>query len=216
LRCWRCGLTNAETAITCARCGAALAPRSPLSAARRGGLRETDDTSWTGSSRAAAAQSSSATSRRRLRILSISLVLAVLVGFTGYGAVRAAELLQRATRPPANPADLAATACTAYVTQNYALLTAQVDPTPVPPANSDPFNPAVIQTQLRSLDKIQGIVQRCDPGHFSAIGSGGQFPLTLQRTRVGTPVTVTLILRSQPDGTWKISRETSFAGTPAS
>lgn len=217
MRCWRCDWPNPDGAATCARCGVALAPRSPLSEARRGrSLGASDSEIRAGSSRSVSAQTPRVASRRRLRTLTISLTLAVLVALTGFGAVRAAELLQQATRPPANPSAVANTACTAYLTQNYPLLTAEVDPTPVPPANSDSFNPAVIQTQLRSADKIQGVVERCTPSHFVTTATGGQFPLSMQRTRVSTPITVTLILRAQADGSWKISRETSFTGSPAS
>jgi hypothetical protein len=149
-------------------------------------------------------------------MLTISLTLAALVVLTGIGAVRAAELLQHAVRPSASATGVAATACTAYSTQNYALLTGQIDPTPVPPSNNDPFNPAVVQTQLRALDKIQGTVQRCDLGHLTPNSTGGQYPISLHRSHTSGPITVVLIVRVQTDGTWKISRETNFAGVPAS
>lgn len=208
VRCWRCDWLNVEGATTCARCHAALAPRSPLSEARRQelpgeGRRET------------ASDTSRVSSERRRRVLNVTLVLAALVSLTGFGAVRAAELLQHALRPQADPAAIATIACTAYRTQNYTLLTQQIDPMPVPPSNNDPFNAKVVQTQLRALDKIQGIVQRCDLGRFTASGTGGQYPIALHRARMSEQITITLVLRLQQDGSWKISRETSLAGPPA-
>jgi hypothetical protein len=204
VRCWRCDWLNAEGATTCARCHAALAPRSPLSEARRQEQQGDALHQVTGD----------VSTERRRRVLNITLVLAVLIGLAGYGAVRAAELLQHALRPSADPAVVATTACTAYRSQNYPSLTQQIDPMPVPPSNNDPFNPNVVQTQLRALDKIQGVVQRCDLGHFSASGTSGQYTIILHRARMSEQITVTLVLRLQQDSSWKISRETNFAGTP--
>jgi hypothetical protein len=204
VRCWRCDWLNAEGATSCARCHAALAPRSLLSEARR--------QEQQGDARRETA--SDASTERRRRVLNITLVLAVLVGLAGFGAVRAAELLQHALRPSADPAVLATTACTAYRTQNYQLLTQQIDSIPVPPSNNDPFNPEVVKTQLRALDKIQGVVQRCDLGRFGASGTGGQYSIVLHRARMSEQITITLVLRLQQDSSWKISRETNFAGTP--
>jgi len=209
VRCWRCDWLNVEGATTCARCHAALAPRSPLGEARRQDLHSD-------ARRQTPSDPLRASSQRRRRVLNVTLVLAVLVGLTGFGAVRAAELLQHALRPLADPATIATTACTAYSTQKYSLLTQQIDPTPVPPSNNDSFNPAVVQTQLLALDKIQGIVQRCTLGHFTASGTGGQYPIVLHRARMSEQITVTLVLRLQQDSSWKISRETNFAGAPSS
>jgi hypothetical protein len=206
-RCWRCDWLNAAGAATCARCHAALSPRSPLSEARRQA-----DQGFASEARGQASSTSPRVSSRRRRTLTITLTLAAFVGLAGFGAVRAAELLQHALRPLPGPADIANTACTAYSTQNYVLLTQQIDPAPVPPSNSDPFNPAVVQTQLRALDKIQGAVQRCDLGHFTASSAGGQYPIILERTQHTGPITVALVLHQRQDGSWKISRETNFAG----
>jgi hypothetical protein len=65
------------------------------------------------------------------------------------------------------------------------------------------------------VDKIQGTTQRCDIGQFSANGSAGQYSFTLRRAHVQNAITLVLFLREQSDGSWKISRETNFAGTPA-
>jgi hypothetical protein len=199
---------NTPGASTCARCHAILAPHSPLSDASR------LDVASEPSDRTASRSASAPTQRRRALI--ITLILAVLLGLTGYGAVRAAELLQHAMRPPANPTEVANTACKAYTTQDYALLTQEIDPAPVPPANNDPFNPAIVQTQLRALDKISGVVVRCTPGTFTSSPAGGQYPLTLHREKASGNVGVVLVLHLQRDGSWKISRETNFAGTSTS
>lgn len=239
MRCWRCDLLNVDGAATCARCGAALAPYSPLSvatgktpnvgagrkgSARRGRRASAAEDVYSASLAALPAAPSlpSASSgappdaaRRRRSAMAITLALAVLLALAGFGAVRAAELLQHAMHVIEAPADLARTTCTAYTTQNYPLLTAQIDPRPVPPADSDAFNPAVVQTQLRALDKIQGPTQRCDVGKVATNGTSGQYSLTLQRARHTGAITLTLILRQQSDGSWRISRETNFAGTSA-
>ena len=156
----------------------------------------------------------SPSNRGRLALV-MTLALAVLLAGAGFGAVRAAELLQHAMHVLLTPTDLARATCTAYTTQTYALLTAQIDPTPIPPANSDAFNPAAVATQLRAVDKIQGTTQRCDIGQFSATGSTGQYSFTLHRTHVQSAIALVLILREQSDGSWKISRETNFTGAPA-
>lgn len=242
MRCWRCELPNANGAVTCARCGAPLVPQPPLSATR--GMpavgasasapgwssREMSDVhpaspGLSGMPDAVASaprnvldsphNSPAGDSPRGRSTLIVTVALAALLALTGFGAVRAAELLQHAMHILVTPTDLARTTCTAYTTQNYALLTQQIDPTPIPPANSDTFNPAAVSTQLRAIDKIQGATQRCDIGAFDANGTTGQYHFTLRRSQASGAIALVLILREQSDGSWKISRETNFGGTPA-
>lgn len=152
---------------------------------------------------------------RRSPALAITLALAVALALVGVEAVRAGELLQHAMHVVVAPSDIARATCTAFTSQNYALLTQQIDPTPVPPANSDAFNPAAVQTQLRSIDKIEGPAQHCEVGQFTANGTTGQYSVTLQRANHPGTIALVLILRQQRDGSWRISRETNLAGTPA-
>jgi hypothetical protein len=148
-----------------------------------------------------------------VRALIISLALALPIGLAGYGAVRAADLLQHSMTSVTQPTDVVTVVCTAYKSQNYTLLTQKIDPAPVPPALTDTFNPNIVTTQLKALDKIQGTVSACQPGQATTAGDVVQYSLTMQRTHHPLPITVVLILHRAQDGTWKISRETNFAGS---
>jgi hypothetical protein len=156
----------------------------------------------------------SARGASQARAMSISLALAVVLALAGYGAARAAELLEFAMRT-SGPIDVATVACAAYQSQRYQLLTQEIDPAPSPPRVTGAFNPAAIETQLRALDKLQGIVQHCDVGRFSGGDPIAQYTLTLQRARAPLPATIVLVLRHETDGAWKISRATNFSGSSA-
>jgi hypothetical protein len=232
MRCWRCGQRNRGGATTCSRCHADLTPRSPLSAAYR---RQKDagpdpnqypdqyldhyaerDGDWEAFAGADAHAGGAyrAPHASQGRALSITLALAVVLALAGLGAVHGAELLAFAMRV-SGPDDVATIACTAYTTQRYPLLTQRIDPAPVPPAVTGAFNPASVETQLRALDKTQGIVQRCDLGRFSGGDPAAQYPITLWRAHAPLAATIVLLLRHEPNGAWMISRATNFAGSSA-
>jgi hypothetical protein len=196
MRCWRCGERNPSGVATCLECQAVLAPTSHLSSVRQ---------------RRATGPVPQRTSQP-VRALLISLFLALPIGLAGYGAVRAADILQH-SMSVTGPIDVVTAACSAYKSQNYALLTQKIDPAPVPPALTDAFNPNVVQTQLKALDKIQGTVDSCQPGQSATAGDELQYSISVQRTHHPLPITVVLVLRRAQDGAWKISRETNFAGS---
>lgn len=156
----------------------------------------------------------------RQSALALTLVLALLLLVVAAGAYEASELLRQAVRPLA-PNDLAALTCTAFTTQNYGLLTAQIDPTPVAPTASGPFNSQQVVNRLAQLDTALGKVSKCGYSPVGATGSASaatrqQFVLEMWRAHAPTiPSGVTLIVRKAATGRWMISRESSFLTTTA-
>src|SRR5258706_10989040 len=137
MRCWRCGARNPVAAAFCVECQADLTPRSPLSHSLKHAIPKR-------------ARAEAPSAPNMWLALGVSLALALTLSLAGFGAVRAAGLLEYAMRA-AGPADVAATICAAYTTQKYDLLTRQLDS-----SGADALNPAAVQTQLRALDKIDG------------------------------------------------------------
>ena len=159
-----------------------------------------------------------AASNSTLRVTLLLALLLLLIGAAGAGAT---ALLQHAIRPPTSD-DIAQLVCTTYTTQNYDPLLAAIDPTPVPPAATDPFNAtaqATLRKQLQSLDAGPGFgpVTSCSySGPVFADPSKDKSPrrylFTMQRAHHSGPFTMPMIFTVQPDGGWKISRGSDFSG----
>jgi len=156
----------------------------------------------------------------RQSALALTLILVLLLVVVGVGAYEASELLRQAIRP-LTPNDLAALTCTAFTTQNYGLLTTQIDPAPVAQAASGTFNSQQVVNRLTQLDAALGRVSRCG---YSPVGDASLTPgsnrqsyvLEMWRTHTPTiPSGVTLIVRKTAAGRWMISRESNFLTTAA-
>jgi len=146
------------------------------------------------------------------RVTLALIVLLVLVGYAGGGAVK---FLIYAMRPPTAD-DVAQLVCTTLKTQNYDLLIQKINPAPVPPEATGPFNPAAIRTQLQSFDAQGGKVTSCSYmrlRYASVSGSTNnlQYAYTLRRARTSGPLSMVVIIQSDGNGGWDISRATSFA-----
>lgn len=191
MKCPKCGRRNAAGAETCTRCGTLLrsAPvGSGASAGRRG-------------------------SPRRM-----TLALALLLAVVGVGAAQSASLLQRAVVPEVTAGDIAGRVCSALLTQNYTLLTNQIDPTPEPPTAPAPFDAKALGDALRALDESAGKVTSCQDRQVSAAASSqvsvANFAVTVQREKLPVPQGILLILTRRPGQGWKVSRASNLTGSP--
>jgi hypothetical protein len=153
-------------------------------------------------------------------------ILLILLG--GAGAV-SYVLLEQVTRNP-TAADVAQRVCTAYTTQNYQLLIDQIDPTPIAGqgilpssvSSSGPFSSQVkseLVDTLKSLDASAGPVTSCQQHQLAFKGSSArptsiQFVFTMRRA--DTPkVTYSAVMNFvRRNGTWMITRDSNFTGTP--
>lgn len=145
-----------------------------------------------------------------LRVTILLALLLVLVGVAGAGAL---NLLEHAMRLPTAD-DTAQLVCTAFQRQDYSLLIQQIDPTPVPPGASEPFDPATLRSQLTALDANEGTVKSCT---YTKLNTGAATPLqytyTLHRSRLAAPITLIVLMQQVQDGTWKITRGSNLIGT---
>jgi hypothetical protein len=153
--------------------------------------------------------------RLRLRV-TLALALLLLVG--GVISAIGASLLQQALRTPTAD-DIAQRICTAYQRQDYDLLLAQIDPTPIPPAVPGPFDAAArnaLESQLRALDAVARDVTQCS---YKELAAGARQPADqrhyLYSMQRGVLYTMAMSLTSQPDGSWKLTRDSDFLGGPA-
>lgn len=154
---------------------------------------------------------------RRGGALRATLLLAVLLALVGVAGGGALKLLQHAMRVPTAD-DTAQLVCTAYSQQNYDLLLQQIDPAPVPPANTTTFDANALRAQLKSLDASQGDVSACTYKQldFSNITVGNnalQYAFTLHRTHASKEFDLIMTLMRESNGTWKISRASNFTGS---
>lgn len=146
--------------------------------------------------------------------LRVTLALAILLMATGIAGAYAASLLQTALKPPTSE-DMAQLVCTAYIHQNYDLLIQQIDTTPAPPATG-PFDAAALRKQLRGADASEGTVRSCTYARLpnaTASATSIQYAFSMHRSRLTATIGAVMTIVRQPDGTWKISRNSDFLGT---
>lgn len=144
----------------------------------------------------------------------LTALLAVALLAVGAGGVKAATLLAHATRQQTS-ADLAALTCHALSTQDYGLLTAQVDPAPQPPRATGTFNAAKTSATLSAEDKSEGRVSHCTYEQVSFVansshGKVANFALTIKRTKSSAITGALLIVQQHTDGSWHIGRASSL------
>lgn len=147
------------------------------------------------------------------------IVVLLLLGAAGGGSL---ALLQYAMRQP-TAADIAQRVCTAYQTQNYDLLVAQIDPTPIPPNNLSDFASArsVLVAQLRSLDASAGQVTSCSQKCLTYPGTAPNpnqqqcaFVMTRSRTPA-KPFNTLMTLVHGSNAGWRVARNSNFIGSQA-
>ncbi|PWT71979.1 MAG: hypothetical protein C5B60_10165 [Chloroflexi bacterium] len=149
-----------------------------------------------------------------------------LLGGLGAGSY---ILLEQATRTP-TVTDIAQGVCNAYTTQNYQLLINQIEPGPITGGSSLPngFNlsgpfdsnaKSQLTSALQTLDRNYGRVTSCQQRQLryqgAAVNTGrAQFIFVMHRS--GTPDVVYSCLMNftQASGTWLITRDSNFIGTP--
>jgi hypothetical protein len=137
-------------------------------------------------------------------------------------------LLEQATRAP-TITDIAQSVCTDYTTQNYQLLINQIEPGPITGGSSLPngFNlsgqfdsnaKSQLTSALQSLDRSSGRVISCQQHQLTYHGSAAnpsRAQFIFQMHRSGTPKVYSSLMNfTQASGTWLITRDSNFVGTP--
>lgn len=164
--------------------------------------------------------------RRRGGSAALRLTLLLMIVLLALGVVGLASL--SLFRFPAQPPPLTQDAvvqriCTAYQTRNYDLLVAQIDPSPIPPTNTGSFSDAAKRAlvgELQALDTSDGPVTQCQVRRLTFNNlppdpSRAQYEFTVTRADVTSKqFTLMMTLVHQPDGSWKIARDSNFLGTP--
>lgn len=156
-----------------------------------------------------------------LRLTLLLMIVLLALGVVGLASLSLFHNSTPATPPPTRD-EVVQRICTAYQTRNYDLLVAQIDPRAIPPAITT-FTDAAKQAligELRALDASDGPVTQCQVRRLTFNNlppdpSRAQYELTI--TRAGTlskQYTLLMTLVHQPDGSWKIARDSNFLGTP--
>lgn len=151
----------------------------------------------------------------------LTVILALLLLAVGAAGYEAASLLHFAiSTPPAvntTAASTAAFVCDALQRQDYQRLTLYIDPTPVPPSVTSPFDARQMIAQLQSRDANEGKVVSCATAPYpsgSVLSTDGatRYQLTLRRANAAGPSSGTLALRQQTGSAhgWLIERDSSF------
>ena len=165
--------------------------------------------------------------RRRGGSATLRLTLLLMIALLALGVVGLASLslfqFTLHTSPPLTQNDTVQRICTAYQTRNYDLLVAQIDPSPIPPANTGPFSDAAKRAligELQALDASDGPVTRCQVQRLTFNNlppdpTRAQYSFTITRAYdLSKQFTLMITLVHQPDGSWKIARDSNFLGTP--
>jgi hypothetical protein len=155
-----------------------------------------------------------------LRLTLIFALVLLLVGVAGAGAL---ALLRHAMRTPAAD-DVAQIICTAYENQDYGLMLDQIDPKPIPPNNVGTFDSAAqdaLQGTLHGVDASYGRVTACKYTHQAFANppdrTRREYSFEMDRTKGRKQATFTTLLTiiQQPDGQWKVTRDSNIIGAPA-
>jgi hypothetical protein len=161
--------------------------------------------------------------------LELWLILVIVLSLLGGAGAGSYALLEQVTRTP-SVTDIAQRVCTAYSTQNYQLLIDQIDSGPITGASSLPngFNLSgpfdsnaknQLTSALKSLDTNFGRVTSCQ--QHQLVYSGTVNPSVVRfifvMHRSGTPDVVYSCLMNfkEVGGSWMITRDSNFIGTPS-
>jgi hypothetical protein len=157
------------------------------------------------------------------------LTLVVVLSLLGGAGAGSYVLLEQVTRPP-TVTDIAQRVCTAYTTQNYQLLINQIDSGPITGGSSLPngFNLSgsfdsnaknQLTSALKSLDANFGMVTSCQQHQLVYPGTvnPGVVRFIFVMHRSGTPNVVYSCLMNfkEASGSWTITRDSNFIGTPS-
>lgn len=140
-------------------------------------------------------------------LLAVSLLL--LGAVAGLGAAQLGQIISRQTR-----ADTIDAICGIYQHQAYDRLAAMIDPAPVPSLAAGVFNPTAFQAQLHTIDQQQGMVHGCAWRSLHLDDNSATYLFTLQRPHIPVPIGMMVIMRHEPDNSWRISRESLFTSKP--
>jgi hypothetical protein len=161
--------------------------------------------------------------RRRSATLRLTLLLMIVLLALGVVGLASLSLLHFSTQTsPLTQDETVQRICTAYQTQNYDLLVAQIDPSPIPPAITGPFSDAAKQAligELKALDASDGPVTQCQVRRLTFNNlppdpTRTQYEFTITRADALKQFTLMMTLVRQSDGSWKIARNSNFLGTP--
>lgn len=151
----------------------------------------------------------------------ITVLLALALLGVGVASYQAATLLHYAVFGPsgvnATPASLASFACDAFRRQDYTRLAQNIDPAPIPPAVTSPFDAKKTVVRLQSLDASQGKVIACIANPYSAgaivkTDNAVRYEITIRRANGVGSTSGALVMRQQTSSPrlWFIGRDSSF------
>lgn len=149
----------------------------------------------------------SLTRYRASLLLAASLLL--LGGAGGYGAAQLRQIISRQQR-----ADAIAAVCATLQRQQYETLTGMVDPAPVAPTATSPFDQQAFVAQLRALDQQEGAVARCSWHDIQVGNETASYHVSLRRPRIPLSIGLLVVLKHEPDNGWRISRQSPFTSKP--
>ena len=175
-------------------------------------------------------QASSRPSRKGHGRLGLWIVLLVVLSLLGGAGAGSYVLLEQVTRVP-TVTDIAQRVCTAYTTENYQLLIDQIDPSPISSgstlpngfSSAGPFDShakSQLMSALKTLDTNFGRVTNCQQHQLIYKGTAtnpNRVSFIFVMHRSGTPNVVysCLMTLTQYNGSWMITRDSNFIGTPS-
>jgi hypothetical protein len=157
------------------------------------------------------------------------MVLVIVLSLLGGAGAGSYGLLEQVTRTP-TVTDIAQRVCTAYTTQNYQLLVNQVDSGPVTGGStlpngfnlSGPFDSNAknqLTNALKTLDTDFGRVTSCQQHQLVYQGTANpsvvRFIFVMHRSGTPNVVYSCLMNFSEASGSWMITRDSNFIGTPS-
>jgi hypothetical protein len=155
-----------------------------------------------------------------LRLTLLLMIVLLALGVVGLASLSLFRLPPH--QPPLTQDAVVQRICTAYQTRNYDLLVAQIDPSPIPPAITGPFSDAAKRAligELQALDASDGTVTQCQVHRLTFNNlppdpTRTQYTFTITRADdLSKQFILMMTLVHQPDGSWKIARDSNFLGT---
>jgi hypothetical protein len=144
---------------------------------------------------------------RATLLLAASLLL--VGGASGFGAAQLRGVISREARTIA-----IATICPSLEKHEYDTLAAMVDPAPVAPLATRPFSPRTFIAQLRIVDQREGGVTHCSWRPALLGDETTSYHLLLRRPHIPVSIDLLVVLRHEPDNSWRISRSSPFTSDP--
>ena len=146
--------------------------------------------------------------RYRVEVV-LAVTLLLLGAATWYGATRLQGVIVRQERT-----DTAAAICATLQSRQYDALAAMIDPAPVAPGATQPFDRTAFVARLRTLEQRQGAVTSCAWRALQLDDESATYLYAMRRPHTPVPIGMLVVLRYDPDSGWRISRRSPFTSDP--